>query len=272
MNPLFQGTHQRAFGTWPLQGQALQDALRIAVDTGYRAIDTAQMYGNEADVGTALQAVGVTREDLCITTKIAPANDNAEAFLPSLRASLAKLQIDQVDILLLHWPPAHGDVAPSVQRLEEAVQAGLARHIGISNFTAAMMRTAQAATTLPLITNQVEFHPLLDQRVLLRTATETGIPLSSYCSVARGEIFKYPLFEEIGAGYGKTAAQAALRWILQKGVTINTMSTRRENIQANFDVMDFTLSSIDMDRIDALNSTNYRIVNRERVPDAPDFD
>jgi 2,5-diketo-D-gluconate reductase B len=175
-------------------------------------------------------------------------------------------------VLLLHWPPVDGDVAASVRRLEEAARAGLARHIGVSNFTAAMMRAAKAATALPLVTNQVEFHPLLDQRVLLRTSIETGIPLSSYCSVARGEIFKYPLFDEIGASYGKTAAQVALRWILQKGVTINTMSTQRRNIEANFDVMDFTLSGIDMHRIDALNETNYRVVNRERVPTAPEFD
>jgi 2,5-diketo-D-gluconate reductase B len=272
MNILFQQTHQRAFGTWPLQGQQLTDALRDALDIGYRAIDTAQLYDNELGVGSALRSIGVPRDELCITTKIAPANDSDERFLPSLRDSLDKLKIDQVDVLLLHWPPAHGDVAPSVRRLEQAARAGLTRHIGVSNFTAAMMRTAKASTTLPLITNQVEFHPLLNQNILLRTATETGIPLSSYCSVARGEVFKYGLFDEIGAGYGKSAAQVVLRWILQKGVSINTMSTKRANIQANFDVMDFTLSSIDMDRIEALTATNFRIVNRERVPDAPDFD
>jgi 2,5-diketo-D-gluconate reductase B len=272
MNILFQRTHQRAFGTWPLNGQQLKDALRDAIETGYRAIDTAQLYDNELGVGSALREIGIARDALCITTKIAPANDSDERFIPSLRESLDKLKIEQADVLLLHWPPADGDVAPSVRRLEEAARAGLTRHIGVSNFNAAMMRTAKATTALPLVTNQVEFHPLLNQRVLLETAIETGIPLSSYCSVARGEIFKYPLFDEIGQRYGKSAAQVALRWILQKGVTINTMSTKRENIAANFDVMDFTLSSIDMHRIDALNATNYRIVNRERVPTAPAFD
>ena len=272
MNIYFQQNHQRAFGTWPLKGQQLRDALGTAVEIGYRAIDTAQLYENEADVGSALHGIGIARKELCITTKISPANDSDERFIPSLRESLDKLRIDQVDALLLHWPPAHGDVAPSVRRLEEAARLGLARHIGISNFTAAMMRAAKAATALPLIINQVEFHPLLDQRILLRAAVETGIPLASYCSVARGEVFKYPIFEAIGKTYGKTAAQVVLRWILQKGVMINTMSTQRKNIQANFDVMDFTLSSIDMDRIEAMTAANYRVVSRERVPHAPVFD
>jgi 2,5-diketo-D-gluconate reductase B len=149
---------------------------------------------------------------------------------------------------------------------------GLTKHIGVSNYTAAMMREAKAAIATPLITNQVEFHPLLDQSVLLKAASETGIPLASYCSVARGEVFKHAIFAEIGAGYGRSAAQVVLRWILQKGVTINTMSTKPANIRANFEVMDFTLSSVDMDRIDAMTRTGYRIVDKHLVPWAPAWD
>ncbi len=135
-----------------------------------------------------------------------------------------------------------------------------------------MMHRAKEIVAAPLVTNQVEFHPLLDQSRLLKAAEETGIPLSSYCSVARGEVFKYPLFAEIGQAYGKSAAQVVLRWILQKGVPINTMSTKAENIRANYEVMDFTLSSIDIARIDAMTSTGYRIVGKDLVPYAPDFD
>ena len=152
------------------------------------------------------------------------------------------------------------------------MRAGYARAIGVSNFTAAMMRTAKATIATELVTNQVEFHPLLDQTKLLAAAIETGIPLASYCSVARGKVFSYSLFSELGDAYGKSAAQIVLRWILQKGVSINTMSTKPENIRANFDVMDFTLSSIDMARIDALNATGYRIVTREKSAYAPEFD
>jgi 2,5-diketo-D-gluconate reductase B len=272
MNVYFEKNHQRSFGTFPLRGETLTNALRDAIDVGYRAIDSAQMYGNEAEVGAGLRATGVPREELCITTKIHPENFGEDKFLPSLRKSLKDLQVEQVDVLLLHWPPMDGDVIASVRRLEQAARLGLTRHIGVSNYTAAMMRAAKAAIETPLVTNQVEFHPLLDQHVLLRAATETGIPLSSYCSVARGEVFKYSIFGEIGATYGKSAAQVVLRWILQTGVAINTMSTRRENIQANFDVMNFTLSSIDMDRIDAMTSTGYRIIDKKLVPYAPLFD
>ena len=182
------------------------------------------------------------------------------------------LRVDQVDILLLHWPTPGGDIRQSLELLQQAHDRGMTRHIGISNYTAAMMAFAKTVVTSPLITNQVEFHPLLDQSKLLRAASQTGIPLSSYSSVARGEVFSYPLFTEIGAGYGKSAGQVVLRWILQKGVSINTMSTKTDNIRANFEIMDFTLSSVDMARIDALNATNYRIVGKGLVPYAPDFD
>ncbi len=272
MNIYFQSGHERSFGTFPLTGDALAGALRSALDVGYRAIDTAQMYGNEAEVGAVLHGSGVPRSQLCLTTKVHPDHFGEDRFLPSVEESLKKLQVDQVDVLLLHWPPIDGDVAPSLRLLERAAREGLTRHIGVSNYTAAMMHTARSAIETPLVTNQVEFHPLLDQTALLRAAEETGIPLSSYCSVARGEVFKHPMFGEIGAGYGKTAGQVVLRWILQKGVPINTMSTKAANIRANFEVMDFTLSSIDMARIDAMARTGYRVVDKHLVPWAPAWD
>ncbi|WP_282061732.1 aldo/keto reductase [Roseobacter litoralis] len=177
-----------------------------------------------------------------------------------------------MDVLLLHWPPADFRIEGSLTLLEQAHKRGMARNIGVSNYTVQMMRDATKIIETPLVTNQIEFHPLLNQDVMLAAAAETGIPLSSYCSVARGEVFKHPIFAEIGAGYGKTAAQVVLRWILQKGVSINTMSTKPENIAANFDVMDFTLSSVDMTRIERMTHMNYRIVSKDIVPWAPDFD
>ncbi len=271
-NIYFQKTHQRAFGTFPLTGAALASALGTALDVGYRAIDTAQMYGNEPDVGAALQDLPVARDDLCITTKVHPDNFDEHKFLPSVEQSLRDLRVDYVDALLLHWPPLDGDVAASLRLLEKARQAGLAHNIGVSNYTAAMMRAAKAAIDAPLVTNQVEFHPLLNQDTLLATAAETGIPLSSFCSVARGAVFKHPIFEQIGTAYDKSAAQIVLRWILQKGVSINTMSTKPANIAANFDVMDFTLSSVDMAQIEKMTATNYRIIDKNRVPWAPAWD
>lgn len=272
MTVYFRKSYQRAFGTFPLKGAELRDALGTAIQTGYRAIDTAQMYGNEAETGETLAASGVPRDELLVTTKVEPSNYAEDRFLPSVERSLRDLQLDSVDVLLLHWPPADGDIAPPLRLLAEAHARGLARSVGVSNFTAAMMRRARDIVDAPLVTNQVEFHPLLDQSVLLAAATETGIPLSSYCSVARGKVLDYPLFAEIGAPLGKTAAQVVLRWILQKGVSINTMSTRPRNIQANFDTMDFTLSSIDMDRITALNRENVRLITSDVMPGAPDWD
>ncbi len=272
MNIYFQKNHQRAFGTYPLTGEVAHNAILAAAEAGYRAFDTAQMYGNEAETGAALKAAGVAREDICITTKVHPDNFGADKFIPSVEQSLKDLQIDYVDVLLLHWPPEGGDVAPSLRLLEQAQNQGLARNVGVSNYTIAMMKTAVATVDVPIVTNQVEFHPLLNQDRLLAGASEVGIPLSSYSSVARGEVFKHPEFADIGKGYGKSAAQVVLRWILQKGVSINTMSTKPENIRANYDLMDFTLSHVDMARIEKLTHTGYRIVTEDLVPWAPTWD
>jgi len=272
MSLYFDRTYQRSFGTYPLTGDDLTSAVAHAAKIGYRAFDTAQMYNNEAEVGDAIAALGLPRDEICITTKVHPDNFTDALFHASVEESLRKLRVDRVDALLLHWPAYDGDNTTSLRLLQKAKDLGLTDHIGISNYTARMMREAVALVDAPIIANQVEFHPLLDQTILLKAATETGIPLTSYCSVARGEVFKYPVFAEIGAGYGKSAAQVVLRWILQKGVPINTMSTKPDNIRANFDVMDFTLSSIDLDRIDAMRATGYRCVDKVKVPTAPEWD
>ena len=272
MNIYFQKNHQRSFGTFPLTGNTLMHAIETATGVGYRAFDTAQMYGNEATTGEALAATGIARDDLCITTKVNMKNFSEDRFLPSVEQSLKDLRSDYVDVLLLHWPPADGDIAPSLRLLQQAYDKGFARNIGVSNYTVAMLREAVQIVDAPLVTNQVEFHPLLNQDKLMAGANEVGIPLSAYCSVARGEVFKRPIFAEIGDTYGKTAGQVVLRWILQKGVSINVMSTNPKNIAANYDVMDFTLSHVDMARIDAMTAENHRIVDKNVVPSAPDFD
>ncbi|MEM8630380.1 MAG: aldo/keto reductase [Pseudomonadota bacterium] len=272
MNIYFQKNHQRAFGTFPLQGDELLSAMECAAKVGYRAFDTAQMYENEATTGEGLAATGLAREDLCITTKVNINCFSDEKFLPSVEQSLKDLRTDYVDVLLLHWPPGNGDIAPSLRMLQQAYDKGYARNIGVSNYTVAMLREAVRIVDAPLVTNQVEFHPLLNQDKLMAGANETGVPLSAYCSVARGEVFRRPIFAEIGAAYGKGPGQIVLRWILQKGVSVNVMSTNPVNIAANYDIMDFTLSHVDMARIDAVKRENYRIVGKDLVPFAPDFD
>jgi 2,5-diketo-D-gluconate reductase B len=186
-----------------------------------------------------------------------------ERFLPSVAKSIEDLRLDRIDVLLLHFPPLDGPIEQGLELLLAAQQQGLAAHIGISNYTPAMMRAARAAVgDAALAANQVEFNPLLDGRALVAASIETDIPLAAYCTVARGEVFKYPLFAEIGAGHGKTAAQVVLRWTLQKGIALNTMSTNPDNIRANFDVMDFVLSTPEIAAIDALSDVNHRIITR----------
>ncbi len=272
MSIYFQGSFQRVFGTYPLGGDDLRAAVTTAVEVGYRAFDTAQWYGNEGDLGALIPDLPVDRDDLLITTKVHPENMGADRFMASVEQSLRDLKLDAVDVLLLHWPPNDNPVEPSLTLLQEAHRKGYTKHIGVANYTSAMMRDAAGLLDVPLATNQVEFHPLLDQRRLLAAAAETGIPLASYCSIARGEIFNYPIFVEIARAHGKSASQVALRWILQQGVSLNTMSTKRANMEANFDIMDFVLSTVDVARIQALTSVGYRISNADIVPYAPTWD
>ncbi len=267
-----QGCFDRSFGTFPLQGDVLRNAVMIAAEVGYRAFDTAQWYGNEADLGAVLPDLGIDRDDLLITTKVHPENATEDRFLVSVEQSLRDLRVDRVDVLLIHWPPNDDPVEPQLTLLQEAQRKGYAKQIGVSNYTVSQMRAASAYLDVPLVTNQVEFHPLLDQSPLLAASAETGIPLASYCSVARGEVFQYPVFSEIGARYGKSAAQIVLRWILQQGVSINTMSTKRANIASNFDIVDFALTHDEMAQIRELTSVNYRISNSATVPYCPTWD
>lgn len=270
MNILYQGNNQRIFGTWPLTDSTAQQAVEQAIDVGYRAIDTAQMYENEDAVGAAIVASGVPRDQLCITTKVHPDNFGEDRFMPSVEASIRALG-GEPDLLLLHWPAIGGDVTPSLKLLQAAHDRGMAKNIGISNYTIAQMRTAVSVLDAPIATNQVEMHPLIDQSALVDAASRLGIPLASYCSVAKGQIFDHAELTHTGEAYGKSAAQVALRWILQKGVTPVVMSTKPANMAANFDIMDFTLSNVDMMRIDALAArVHSRIVSG--VPWAPEWD
>ena len=272
MNILYQNANQRVFGTFPLKGEELARAVAAAVKSGYRGFDTAQMYANEADLGVVLKDLRLPRDQVCIITKVNPSHYDRDKFLPSVEQSLTDLQVSYSDVLLLHWPPIGGQIDSPLKHLAEAQARGLTKHIGVSNFTAHMMRHAQTVIDTPIITNQVEFHPLLDQSVLLAAAAETGIPLMSYCSLARGEVFKHDILTDIAEGYGKLPGQIVLRWILQKGVVANTMSTNPTNIHNNFHVMDFTLSSVDMARIDQLGKLGHRIITKDMAPWAPKWD
>lgn len=273
MSRLYQGVNQRLFGTWPLKGDEAQRAILSAAEVGYRAFDTAQMYENEADVGKALKATGLPRDQILIQTKVHPERYSDTEFIASVERSLEALGVDQVDILLLHWPPVGGAIEGPLDLLNQALQKGYCREVGVSNFNLAMLKNAIERLDAPLATNQVEYHPLLDQSRLLAGASALGVPLSAYCSVAKGRVFDHPILSEIGVPNGKSAAQVALRWTLQKGVVPLTMSTKPANQAANFAIMDFTLSNAEIASIDRLAaSVNHRIVDADRVPWTPAWD
>ena len=180
MNIYLEQGYERSFGTFPLKGKQLHAALNMAIDIGYRSIDTAQMYGNEQDIGDSLSGLGISRDDLFITTKVHPDHYTDKLFIPSVEKSLIDLRMDHVNVLLLHWPPIGEQIENSLKLLEQAYNQKLALNIGVSNYTAGMMRVAKKIVNAPLVTNQVEFHPLLNQDALLAAAYETNIPLSSY--------------------------------------------------------------------------------------------
>ena len=272
MSFYFVNGFERTFGTFPLRGETLRRSVLSALAVGYRSFDTAQMYDNEADLGSAIEEAGTDREDICITTKVMRANNSPDRFLPSVEESLRKLKTDYVDVLLLHWPDQFGENSLALEFLQRAMDKGYARNIGLSNYTIAMMEDAVLRLDAPVATNQVEFHPLLDTTKLLDAANRLGIPLSSYCSLARGEAVKDSVLQGMGRRYRRTAAQICLRWILQKGVSLNTMSTSRRNQANNFNIMDFALAGPDMVAIDACMKRNLRLVDRSVLPTAPEWD
>ncbi len=248
------------FGTYPLVGEAAERGVLMALDVGYRHLDTAQAYGNEKSVGAALRQSGLPRSDLFITTKIGPDRTGASSFRPAVEQSIADLG-GPVDLLLIHWPPPDGQIDGAVERLAAAAEAGLARHIGVSNFPAALLRRATARSPVKLVNNQVEFHPLIDQGTVLAEARKLGMTLSAYCPLARGRVLQEPAIIEIARRHGRPPSEIALRWIIQQGVAALPMTTKRANAESNFRALGFTLEDDDMAAISTLRCRHLRLVS-----------
>lgn len=243
-------------GTFRLQGQTAIDSVANALDLGYRHIDTAQIYGNEAEVGQALAASGVPRAEVFVTTKIWTAHLAADALIPSLKESLAKLRVDHVDLTLIHWPSPQGAVplAESMAALLEARKLGLTRAIGVSNFTIPLMQEAiDAAGAANIATNQVELHPYLQNRAVAAFARTHGIALTAYMPLAYGKVLSDPVIAAIAERLQATPAQVTLAWLLARGHTVIPSSTRRENLAANLTARELVLSAADLAAIDALD-------------------
>jgi len=259
-------------GTFRLQGQVVIDSVKNGLDLGYRLVDTAQIYGNEAEVGQAIADSGVPRPELFITTKIWTENLAADKLLPSLKDSLAKLRTDQVDLTLIHWP-SPGNAVPVAEfmgALLDAKRQGLTRHIGVSNFNIALMQQAIAAVgASEIATNQVELHPYLQNRKIAAFTQSQGIAITSYMTLAYGKVLTDPALLAIAQAHQATPAQVALAWALQLGYAVIPSSTRRANLQSNLLAPQLRLSEADMAQIAALDR-GERLVNPEGL--APVWD
>jgi len=255
-------------GTFRLQGQAAIDSVANALDLGYRHIDTAQIYGNEEEVGTALASSGVPRNEVFVTTKIWTEHLAGDALIPSLKESLRKLRLEQLDLTLIHWPSPNGavPVAESMAALLEARELGLTRTIGVSNFTIALMQEAiDAVGAANIATNQVELHPYLQNRAVAAFAREHGIGLTAYMPLAYGKVLDDAVIKAIAARLQATPAQVTLAWLLARGHAVIPSSTRRENLASNLASTSLALNQDDLAAIDALDR-NERLVSPDFAP------
>ncbi|WP_313302179.1 2,5-didehydrogluconate reductase DkgB [Pseudomonas sp.] len=256
-------------GTFRLTGQTVIDSVKAALELGYRAIDTAQIYKNEADVGQAIAESQVPREELFITTKIWVDNYAADKLIPSLRESLDKLRTEHVDLLLIHWPaPGNGvKLSEYMQALAEAKRQGLTRQIGVSNFNIELTRQAIAVVGEgEIATNQIELSPYLQNAKLSAFLEDHGITVTSYMTLAYGKVLKDPLLAEIAAKHKATVAQVALAWALQLGYAVIPSSTKRENLASNLLAQGLRLDAEDMARIATLERNGREVSPASLAP------
>ena len=254
------------FGTSPMTGGLAPDTVVTALKAGYRHIDTAWKYGTERAVGEAMRASGVPRGEIFLTTKVSHENLRSDAFAKSVDESLAALRVDDVDLLMVHWPNPDIPLAETMPALAKAKRQGKARHIGVANFNIALLDEAIKLCPEPLVALQAEYHPYLDQTRLLDAVRQRGIAFVAYCPLGRGRLFSDPVLTEIAKARRRSIAQIALRWLMQQGVAAIPRSSNPQRIVDNFKVFDFTLSDDEMARIAALRRPNGRIANPvERV-------
>ena len=248
-------------GTWELRGRACARAVEQALRLGYRHIDTAQLYENEREVGEGLHASGVRRDDVFVTTKIWPSHFAPRDLERSARERLAQLRLSEVDLLLLHWPNPKVPLAETLGALAKVKQDGLTRHIGVSNFTVALIEEALKATSEPLVCNQFECHPFLDQSKLIAECRKQGMAVVAYSPIARGTARNNEVLKRIGAAYKKTAAQICLRFLVQQDIVVIPRTSKVERLSENAAIFDFTLSDDEMNKIARLGSRDGRLVD-----------
>jgi len=247
------------FGTSTLQDCGAIVAAALAA--GYRHIDTARKYGSEGGVGEGIRAARVNRAQIFVTTKVSHEHLRAADFARSVDVSLKELGLDHVDLLLVHWPNPQIALTETMSALAKAKRDGLARHIGVANFPIRLLDAALALCPEPLVTNQVEHHPYLDQSTMRAACRRRGLILTAYCPLGRGRLMGDPALGAIAARHGKNVAQVALRWAMQHGVAPIPRSSHPDHVAANIDIFDFILTDRDMREIDTLAQPRGRIAN-----------
>jgi 2,5-diketo-D-gluconate reductase B len=240
-------------GTFRMQGAVCRQAVESALALGYRHIDTAEMYANEDAIGAALASAKVPRGDLHVTTKVWPENLAPDAIRRAFDNSMKKLKLDVVDLYLIHWPARSMNLPAALDTLMKLKEEGRTRAIGVANFTVALLKQAVEEIKAPIACNQIEYHVMLDQSKVMRYMAEKSIPLVAYCPLAQGRAASDETLIAIGNKHGATAAQVALKWLLdQKGVAAIPKASRRESQQANLDALTLQLDDEDRKTIAAL--------------------
>jgi diketogulonate reductase-like aldo/keto reductase len=248
-------------GTWELSGRACARLVEQAVRLGYRHIDTAQVYENEREVGEGLRASRVKRDEVFVTTKIWTNHFAPNDLERSTKESLTKLRLSEVDLLLLHWPNPHVPLSETLGALAHAKQLGMAKHIGVSNFTVALIEEALAACPEPLVCDQVEYHPYLDQTKVREACAQHDMALVAYSPVAKGRVKGDATLTQIGRAHGKTAAQVCLRWLVQQNVSAIPRTSKIERLSENIEIFDFELSEEEMGQISQMGSAKGRLTD-----------
>lgn len=255
------------FGTWQLNGSECRRALGCALETGYRHIDTAQAYENEAEVGESLATSGIPRDKIFLTTKIWFSHLDEQGLKDSFQKSLEKLKTDYVDLLLIHWYSKQTPVSETLAAMNDLLVNGQVKQVGVSNFTVPKLEEAVNASDSHLFANQIEFHPFLTQEPIRNWCLANDVLLTAYSPLARGKVMENGVLKALAESYGKTPIQITLRWMMQqpKLVAIPKSATP-EHIKANFDIFDFNLTPEEMKQIDGLNR-GERLINPDFAPD-----
>jgi 2,5-diketo-D-gluconate reductase B len=240
-------------GTWQLSGRQCYDAVRAALELGYRHIDTAEMYANAEEVGRAIRDSGIARDELWLTTKVPPGKLRAADAKRSAEDSLRRLGLDHVDLLLIHWPSSEAPLGETLAAFAELRARGRTRFIGVSNFSVPLIEEAVERHGADLLCDQVEYHPYLSQKPVLDAVRRHGMFLTAYAPVAKGRAAGDAVLAAIGRKYGKSAAQVCLRWLLdQDAVVAIPKAASRAHLAENLAIFDFALAPEDRAQIDAL--------------------